>query len=530
MRKSLFYLFILFTLLFSTDIYAQNKPMVAVLPFSPVGVSDAEAHILTGLFETALVNTGAFYVIEQTQAGEILGAQEYSLGGCTDEACAVEIGKLLAAENIILGTVSKLGAKFIVTAKIIDVTSGKNIRADTVEGMAIEDMTEKVNILAYRLTDIVSAVPIGSGEVSSVTSLTSGELFINTVPSGAAILIDGINKGTSPTLISGLSPGAVLVEVRKNDTFASKEVTVIADQLTELSLELQSMAGHIFILTDDKSLQVYLDGVSKGNISDGLLKDVGTGEHTIELKSPDRYWKGTVLVEIGKTVRVEAKPVGFGTTVYELPEGANAVIIGTFSEEKVSGSGEIKLPADKYNVVISGDYYEILRTGFSVREGIKTEFRPELEFADTVEAAAFLAKIRITELEKKRRNLKKEIRMTRGNSTWQTVGWISAGVGAAGALTALGSIIWGIAAKSAYNNTADSFEALGYREAVEGCEIGLMIGGGSTLLFGGAGVPLILLTGEPTPDDDVRREELQNELVAVELELEQLRKTARGGK
>ena len=74
-----------------------------------------------------MVNTGVFEVIEQSQAGNILDAQEYSLSGCTDEACAVEIGKLLAAENIVLGSVSKLGKKIIVTAKIIDVSTGQTV-------------------------------------------------------------------------------------------------------------------------------------------------------------------------------------------------------------------------------------------------------------------------------------------------------------------------------------------------------------------------------------------------------------------
>lgn len=99
-----------------------------------------------------MVNNGVFEVIEQSQAGSILDAQEYSLSGCTDKACAVEIGKLLAAENIVIGSVSRLGKKFIVTATIINVSTGQNIRADSVEGMAIEDMTEQVNGLPGKQT------------------------------------------------------------------------------------------------------------------------------------------------------------------------------------------------------------------------------------------------------------------------------------------------------------------------------------------------------------------------------------------
>ena len=68
---------------------------------------------MTVLLETGLVNTQIFDVIEQTQITKILEAQEYSLSDCTDERCAVEFGKLLAAEQIVLGSVAKIGVLYI---------------------------------------------------------------------------------------------------------------------------------------------------------------------------------------------------------------------------------------------------------------------------------------------------------------------------------------------------------------------------------------------------------------------------------
>jgi len=59
-------------------------------------VAKHDAATLTLLFETDLVNTEAFEVIEQAEADKILKAQEYTVSDCTDENCAVEIGKQLA--------------------------------------------------------------------------------------------------------------------------------------------------------------------------------------------------------------------------------------------------------------------------------------------------------------------------------------------------------------------------------------------------------------------------------------------------
>ena len=113
---------ILFIVICVIIVYSEEKPRTAVIPFNGVGVSETEAVTASSLFETALVQTDAFLVIEQNQMKEILEAQAFTLSGCTDESCAVEIGKLLAAEQIVLGSFSSLGTGYILNAKIIDVT------------------------------------------------------------------------------------------------------------------------------------------------------------------------------------------------------------------------------------------------------------------------------------------------------------------------------------------------------------------------------------------------------------------------
>ena len=58
--------------------HAQQRPVTAVIPSQAEGVSAADAHGLTVLFEAALQNTGRFTVIEQTQMESVLKAQETS--------------------------------------------------------------------------------------------------------------------------------------------------------------------------------------------------------------------------------------------------------------------------------------------------------------------------------------------------------------------------------------------------------------------------------------------------------------------
>ena len=126
MNKVFIFILIVFdTVLFTSNSYAEELPRTAILPFQGINVSSNDAKVVSALFETALVQTGSFPVIEQNQMKEILEAQSVTLSGCVDEACAVEFGKLLAAEQIILGTFSSIGGKYVINAKIIDVTTGE---------------------------------------------------------------------------------------------------------------------------------------------------------------------------------------------------------------------------------------------------------------------------------------------------------------------------------------------------------------------------------------------------------------------
>ena len=108
-------------------------PRLAVIPINPVSVAKPEAVTFSGLLETALIKTLAFTVLERKQVGVILGEQERSLADCTDEKCAIEVGRLLASEQIVLGTISAVGGRYVINAKIIDVTTGRSLKADTVD-------------------------------------------------------------------------------------------------------------------------------------------------------------------------------------------------------------------------------------------------------------------------------------------------------------------------------------------------------------------------------------------------------------
>ncbi|MDC7228181.1 MAG: CsgG/HfaB family protein [Spirochaetales bacterium] len=169
------------------QLYSQDKPRLAIIPFSVIDAPASEGRIVSGLFETALVKTEVFRIIEQNQMGEILDAQAVSLSGCTDDSCAVEVGKLLSAEFIILGELSKAGERYYANVKIIDVELGRNVDADFVAADDIVELTESaIPLLAYKIAGFTG----NTGGVEH-TAVALGEIQYDISP-GAECRIIGI--------------------------------------------------------------------------------------------------------------------------------------------------------------------------------------------------------------------------------------------------------------------------------------------------------------------------------------------------
>ena len=513
------------TFLVSFTLPAQQLPRIAVLPFNPEGVSESDASVLTRLFEAAVVNTGVFEVIEQSRAGDILEAQAHTLSGCTDESCAVEIGKLLAAENIILGSVSKLGEMFIVTAKIIDVTTGKNIRADSVQGARIEEMTEQVNILAAKLAGLTYR---GSGQeaVQTPEGEGAGEIFVRTDPAGAAVYINGLERGQSPLLLKSIPAGMLLVEARKGPLYASRDITVRPDELIEINLALEAAAGRLFIQTDDTSLAVIIDGKERGTAAEGLFKDIQPGSHELVLQNDERYWKGSFSVEPGKTTELEVYPLLLGTVSWDLPEKATASVTGDMMSAELSGKGEDRLPVGTYRVRVTGPYYNDYTTDLRITADAPAYLMPELEFSDSPEAKAYLARGRIEDLEAERKDLLKRVRALQPRSWVRTTGWICTGIGGACLLTAGVATVVGLVAKHTYDSSDDLMVILPARMTAIQASSWM-----NTLWYGlpfAAASPFLLAAKlNDDPESAAERERLAGEIESLEDEIAALKEVAR---
>ncbi len=120
--------------------YAQDSDdyTIAVLDLEASGISESEASFLSEHLRsqvTRVVITDKFKssthinytVVERAQMDKIFEEFEIQDTGCTDVSCAIEFGKMLNAERIIIGSVGLVGKTYSITTRIVDIESSSTL-------------------------------------------------------------------------------------------------------------------------------------------------------------------------------------------------------------------------------------------------------------------------------------------------------------------------------------------------------------------------------------------------------------------
>lgn len=120
---------------------------IAVAEFVGKNVSQADASIVTDFLRTELVSAGLFNVMDRNNMDTVLAEQKFQNSGCTEQECAVEMGKLLNIKQVLVGSLSKLLDSYYVTVNVVDVETGKisaSYNSDGVSSKELKDVCRKI--------------------------------------------------------------------------------------------------------------------------------------------------------------------------------------------------------------------------------------------------------------------------------------------------------------------------------------------------------------------------------------------------
>ena len=109
----------------STITKQKTLQNIAVVDFTGNNVSEGDCRALTDRLSRELFETKSFQVIEREMMDEIMEEQKFQYSGCVTDVCIVELGQIIGVGKIVGGSISKVGNIFSVTARIINVQSGK---------------------------------------------------------------------------------------------------------------------------------------------------------------------------------------------------------------------------------------------------------------------------------------------------------------------------------------------------------------------------------------------------------------------
>jgi len=138
-----------------------EKMLIAVIDLEAKGVSKIVSGAVTDIIRSEMVKTGLFTVVERTQMAEILKEQGFQMTGCTDESCAVKMGKLLSAQKILVGEINRVGEALMITVRIVDVEKGTSDHSASQKSLT----EDEVDVAAVELTkNLATSIVEGNAE------------------------------------------------------------------------------------------------------------------------------------------------------------------------------------------------------------------------------------------------------------------------------------------------------------------------------------------------------------------------------
>lgn len=145
-----------------------NLPILTVLDFTVQGVSQVEMKTIISILSSSIFQMERFTVIDVSQRENILNEIEFSSSGCTDESCLLEIGKLLAAEMIVTGSLSKIGSRYVLSSKLLETQTGRTL--GTADGMYVnlDALLDDISLFSQKLVKSVASPPKPAAEEGTV--------------------------------------------------------------------------------------------------------------------------------------------------------------------------------------------------------------------------------------------------------------------------------------------------------------------------------------------------------------------------
>ena len=183
--------FILFLLLFSTAMFAQEVKRVAILETvdKEKNISYANKLILRASLSKAITNTAGYEAYDRTDVDAIMSEQDFQRTGMVSNDQIKRLGEMTGANYILVAEAVQVDHQnMFITAKLLDVETARTIMTDNVMmGTTAEDIQEGCKTLSEKL---FSNTPTNKTSTSKTSSKVASKASATQIPEMSNVEIE----------------------------------------------------------------------------------------------------------------------------------------------------------------------------------------------------------------------------------------------------------------------------------------------------------------------------------------------------
>jgi TolB-like protein len=196
---------VLFLIALAQPLWAKDKNTVAVLPFSVHSAENID-YVRQGIGDMLASRISVNDRIDVIGRDTVLTALRETAGREMASADAVTLGKKLAADFVVWGSITKIGSSLSIDAKLVDIATNKTAVNIFAQCPTMDDVIPKINEFAQRIdTHILGGLP-----ETSAPPPVQKELIVSRKPSPQntreAEIISGMRGSRKGTYTSSINP------------------------------------------------------------------------------------------------------------------------------------------------------------------------------------------------------------------------------------------------------------------------------------------------------------------------------------
>ena len=164
--------------------HLSERMRLSVFPFSQKGTVSKSSLFFQDFFTNDLVNRNRFQIVEREKLDLILNEQKLSRTELVDRKTALRLGKLVAAQAVITGTIIETNTGIEIVGRMVDsetseILASEDVYDEVKEISAMRSLSEGLAIKFHREFPLVEGIVVRQKGKSILTDIGSDRITIN---------------------------------------------------------------------------------------------------------------------------------------------------------------------------------------------------------------------------------------------------------------------------------------------------------------------------------------------------------------